>query len=128
MLYDGAIATLHRAVAAIKAHDIETKCKQLNRALAIIVQLEGSLNFELGGEVAQTLKSFYEYARAQIMKANIENSLEILRSLIEQFASVREAWHQADHPSPSTPPATEGEEPRRNPPQASESHSLHFMA
>src|SRR5271157_4774039 len=114
MLYDGAIAALQRALTAIEAHDIERKCNHLERALAIICQLEGTLNFELGGEVAQTLKAFYLYSRAQAMKANIENSPEILRSLIEKFASVREAWYQAEHgpsPSPSAPPSRE-ESPR----------------
>jgi flagellar protein FliS len=97
MLYDGAIAVLHRAIAAIEAHDIEAKCKHLSRALAIIVQLEGTLDFERGGEVAQTLKSFYAWARAQVMKANIENSAEILRSLIENFTTVRDAWREGEH-------------------------------
>jgi flagellar protein FliS len=96
MLYDGAIAALHRAIAAIEAHDIEAKCKHLSRALAIIAQLEGSLNFEQGGEVARTLSSFYAYARAQAMKANIENSAEILRSLIENFTTVRDAWQDGE--------------------------------
>lgn len=36
MLYDGAIAAMLRAVTAIEAHDIQTKCNHLNRALAII--------------------------------------------------------------------------------------------
>jgi len=108
MLYDGVIAALHRAVAAIEAHDIETKCAHLKRAQAIIAQLEGSLNFELGGEVARTLKSFYVYARTQAVKANIENSPEMLRSLIEKFSTVREAWYEAEYrpsPSPTTPAA-----------------------
>ena len=96
MLYDGAIAAMHRTVAAIEAHDIEKKCHHLKRALAIIVQLQGTLNFELGGEVAQTLESFYVHARAQALKANIENSPEILRSLIEKFSAVREAWSLAE--------------------------------
>jgi flagellar protein FliS len=96
MLYDGAITFLQRAVAAIEAHDIEKKCQHLNRALAIIVQLEGSLNFEQGGEVAQTLRAFYAYARAQAMKAHAENSAEILRALIENFTTVREAWREGE--------------------------------
>jgi flagellar protein FliS len=96
MLYDGAITFMQRAVAAIEAHDIEKKCQHLNRALAIIAQLEGSLNFELGGEVAQTLKSLYVYARAQAMKAHAENSAEILRALIENFTTVRDAWHEGE--------------------------------
>jgi flagellar protein FliS len=96
MLYDGAIGALHGAIAAIEAHDTEKKCHHLNRALAIIVQLEGSLNFELGGEVAQTLKSLYAYTRAQAMKANIENSADILRSLIENLTTVRDAWEEGE--------------------------------
>jgi flagellar protein FliS len=110
MLYDSAIAAMQRAATAIEAHDVQKKCTYLNRALAIIAQLEGTLNFELGGEVAQTLKCFYVYSRAQTLKANVENSPEILLSLIQTFATVREAWSQADHrPSPSpTTPASEG--------------------
>jgi len=110
MLYDGAIAWLQRAMTAIESNDIERKCAHLNRALAIIGQLEGTLDFERGGEVAQTLKQLYLCARAQVLKANIQNSPEILRSLIQNFVTVREAWCQAQQrlpPSPTTP-ANEG--------------------
>ena len=96
MLYDGAIAAMQRAVMAIEAHDIEKKCHHLCRALAIIAQLEGSLNFELGGEVARTLQTFYQYVRAQAMKANIENSGDILRALIENLTTVRDAWREGE--------------------------------
>jgi flagellar protein FliS len=104
MLYDGAIAAMHRAVSAIEARDIQKKCTNLNCAQAIILQLEGTLNFEVGGEVAQTLKALYVHARAQMLKANIENSPEILSSLIEKISTVREAWYEADH-RPSTSPS-----------------------
>jgi len=113
MLYDGVIAALQQAVAAIEARDIPKKCTHLNRAQAIILQLEGTLNFEVGGEVAQTLKALYVHARAQALKAHIENSPEILRALIEKLSTVREAWYEADHrpsASPSTP--TGGGSPR----------------
>jgi flagellar protein FliS len=106
MLYDGAIAAMQRAVSAIEAYDIPKKCTHLNRAQAIIMQLEGTLNFELGGEVAQTLKALYVYARAQMLKANIENSAETLRSLIDKLSTVREAWYEADHRPTTAPPAS----------------------
>ena len=110
MLYDGAIAALRRAAAAIEARDIQKKCTQLNRALAIIAQLEGTLNFERGGDVARTLKYLYVYSRGQVLKANLDNSAEILRSLIEKISTVREAWNEADRRSSTspTPPASEG--------------------
>lgn len=96
MLYDGAITFLQRAVAAMEAGDIQKKCANLNRALAIFAQLEGSLNFEQGGEVARTLQALYVHARAQALKANLENSTATLRTLIEQFGSVRDAWREAE--------------------------------
>ncbi|MGD0127689.1 MAG: flagellar export chaperone FliS [Terriglobia bacterium] len=96
MLYDGAITALLRAIAAIEAHDIEAKCRHLNRALAIILQLEGTLNFEQGGEIAQYLEGFYAYSRAKITKANVENSAEFLGPLIEYFTSLRDAWKEGE--------------------------------
>jgi flagellar protein FliS len=128
MLYDGAIAAMQRAVAAIEAHDTQKKCDDLKRALAIILQLEGTLNMELGGEVAQTLKAFYLYSRGQAIKANIENSPEILRSLIEKFSTVREAWYEAEHrPSPS-PTIAAGEGSPRAPSPSPESGSWRISA
>jgi flagellar secretion chaperone FliS len=96
MLYDGAIAAIRRAAVAIEMGDVQQKCTDLNRALAIIAQLEGTLNFELGGEVAKTLKALYVYSRSQMLRANLENSSPILVSLIDKLATVREAWHSAD--------------------------------
>jgi len=109
MLYDGAIASLHRAITAIEAHDISKKCSHLSRAQAIILQLEGTLNFAVGGELAQTLKALYVHARAQMLKANLEDSPEVLRSLIEKLSTVREAWNEADH-RPSAAPTTSATE------------------
>jgi flagellar secretion chaperone FliS len=100
LLYDGVIAALQRAMVAIEAVDTTEKCQHLARAQAIILQLEGTLNFAAGGEVAQTLKALYVHARGQILKANIENSPQILRILTAKISKVREAWNAADHRPP----------------------------
>jgi flagellar secretion chaperone FliS len=96
MLCDGAITALLRAIDAIEAHDIERKCHHLNRALAIIVQLEGTLNFDEGGEIARNLQGFYAYSRAKMMKSNAENSVESLRPLIEYYTALRDAWKEGE--------------------------------
>ena len=109
MLYDGAIAAIRRAAVAIGAGDISEKCTHLTRAQAIILQLEGTLNFAAGGEVAQTLKALYVYARAQMLRANIESSPQILNLLVEKLATVREAWYEADRRAPEPPMASGSE-------------------
>jgi len=116
MLYDGAIAALQRMITAMEAHNVPEKCNHLNRALAIVAQLEGTLNFEQGGEVARTLKSLYVYARTQAAK--LENSPAMLRSLIAKLTSVRTAWYEADHRgagSPEAPPAADSARPGQAP-------------
>ena len=96
MLYDGTITALLRAVDAMETRDIERKCEHLNRALAIVIQLEGTLNFEQTGDIAQNLQAFYAYARAKITTANAENSAEVLRSLVEHFTTLRDAWKEGE--------------------------------
>ena len=96
MLYDAVITALLRASVAIEAQDIEGRCRHLNRALAVIIQLEGTLNFEQGGEIARDLQAFYAYSRAKIMKANVDRATEILRSLIEHFTALRDAWKEGE--------------------------------
>jgi flagellar secretion chaperone FliS len=128
MLYDGAISALQRANAAIEARDIEKKCAHLNRVLAIVAQLEGTLDFDRGGEVAQTLQQLYVHARARILQANIENSKEILTSLAQQFSTVREAWDQIDRPSAPPAAAPQSRRSDRDPFQPSDSPSLRLTA
>lgn len=113
MLYDGTIAALQRAVKSIESRDIQNKCNHLNRAMAIIAQLDGTLDLTRGGEVARTLKALYAYARNQIIKGNIENSPSPLQAVIQNLSSVREAWAQADRAAPptSTNSGTERPEP-----------------
>jgi len=107
MLYDAAVASLHRAIAAFDANDIESRTSHLNHVLDVVAELQGSLNIEKGGKVAKHLDRFYTYARGEIFEANIRNSKEELHRLVEQFLSLREAWQQmeksASLPSDKTP-------------------------
>ena len=128
MLHDGAIAWLQQAITAIEAHDIDKKCAHLNRALSIIAQLEGTLDFERGGEVAQTLKQFYVHARARVLQANIQNSQDILAALVQQFSTVREAWDQVDHPAPAQPAPPSSGASQSDPGSASPSSSFRLSA
>jgi flagellar protein FliS len=96
MLYDRAIADLQRAMAAVEAHDIEQRTKHLNHFLYVIAELEGSLNHEDGGQVAEDLARFYKTARALAFNAAIKNSKEILSKLSEHFSTLRDAWREGE--------------------------------
>ena len=96
MLYDRAIVDLERAMTAVEAHDIEQRTKHLNHFLYVIAELEGSLNHEHGGQVADDLARFYKSARAQALNTAIKNSKEILTELSQHFATLRDAWREAE--------------------------------
>jgi flagellar protein FliS len=92
MLYGTIVASLLRAQAAVKSNDIEKRVLELNHVLRVIGQLQGTLDFERGGEVAAHLDRFYGLMRARVMEASMRNSIPILQELVGHFSSLREAW------------------------------------
>jgi flagellar secretion chaperone FliS len=92
LLYDMAIESLSQAVRELDRGDIEARTADLNHALSIIGELERSLNFEAGGDVAARLANFYNVARCKILEANIKSNKETIERLSGVLTSIREAW------------------------------------
>ena len=95
-LYEQAIEDLRRSVIALERGDIEARTRCINHALAVIAQLQGSLDMERGGEVARNLQRFYNGMRASLSEAQLKQSARILEQQIEQLVLVREAWLEVD--------------------------------
>ena len=112
LLYESALESLHCAMEALDANNIEVKTYELDHVLAVIGHLQGSLDLSRGGEVARNLDNFYQIARARILAASSTKSKAILEQLSSQFLSLREAWEQVDRSIASSPPAAEA---RREP-------------
>ncbi len=96
LLYDAILQALHRAADAMRRSAIEERVKAFDHALAIIGELEVSLNHEKGGDVAKSLSRFYAVARQKIVEANANNSPDSLRELLAMFLPVRDAWREVD--------------------------------
>ena len=92
MLYAAIVTSLLRAQEAVKKNDIEKRVFELNHVLQVIAQLQGTLDFERGGEVAVHLDRFYSVMRGRVLAASIRNSAEILQELVLHFSSLKEAW------------------------------------
>jgi flagellar protein FliS len=95
LLYGALIDDLRRGIQAIKVRNIETRTSELQHALRILEQLQGSLNMEEGGEVAKNLEQLYSIVRGKIIEAQWKVSEEILQSQIELLSPVRDAWRLA---------------------------------
>jgi flagellar protein FliS len=103
LLYDLAIESLSGAARKIEAGDIEGRTDELNHALAVISELQRSLNFEAGGDVAKRLTDLYDVARTKILEANIKSSKEIVDRLSGVLCSIREAWQMVERQSTAQP-------------------------
>ena len=92
MLYDGGLAFIHLARAAVERHDIPARREASTRALAGISQLQSTLNMEAGGDVARQLDELYTWITGRILKATMDNDTAPLEEAARVLAMLRESW------------------------------------
>lgn len=95
MLYDGALRFLAVARDAIERRDIAARREALNRALAIVGELQSTLNMELGGEIAVELDRLYEYSNLRLIDAAIKNDVAPVDEVRRIFEVLRDGWATA---------------------------------
>jgi flagellar protein FliS len=96
LLYDQLLRDLHRALDAFAKQDTPRRCQELDHALVVLAQLQGTLNLESGGDVAQNLDHFYHLVRDNLLRASLEVSPELLEKQRRQVLAVREAWLEVE--------------------------------
>ncbi len=96
LLYEAAISDLQRALAAVRSGDVERRTAEIGHALAIVGQLQATLDLARGGEVAQNLDRFYSVVRAKLLEAQIKGSAELLEEQSGHFLSLRDAWLEVE--------------------------------
>lgn len=92
MLYDGVLRFIGQAREGIERRDIAARQEALNRALAIISELQSTLNMELGGEVAVELDRLYEYANLRLLDAALKNDVAPIDEVRRIFEILRDGW------------------------------------
>lgn len=92
MLYDGALKAIWTAEEHIRQQNVPGKIEAISKALAIIDELSGSLNHEVGGEISKNLEALYDYIARRLVDANIKSSLEPLEEVASLLSGLREAW------------------------------------
>ncbi len=104
MLYDGAITFLEQAKQEIEVRNYAKKGILISQALDIISELDGSLNTEKGGELAQNLHKLYMYCSTRLLQANLKMDITLIDEVIGILSSFRSAFSEISktqaHPSP----------------------------
>ena len=92
MLYDGAIKFLKQAIRNLEAKDYMAKGQAITKAQNIILELNTILDMEAGGEVAQNLRSLYNFMNKHLTQANTQSDARIVREVINLLEELNQSW------------------------------------
>jgi flagellar protein FliS len=94
MLYEGAISFLRQAQERMAQKDVTGKGLYLGKALDIIAELNASLNFHEGREVAANLFHLYNFMTAHLTRANINWDQDAVTEVMGMLGQLKEAWEE----------------------------------
>ena len=111
LLYEAAVKNLNSALALmedgdkIKPGNIENFTKLIQKAQAIITELQVSLDMEKGGEIAKNLMSLYLYFHSELTGVTFNHSSEKISFIVKMLNELLGAWRTASN-SVSNAPAS----------------------
>ena len=73
---------------------VMTKGKSLGKAIRLINQLNATLDMEQGRQIAENLRSLYDYMLTRLTQANASNDARLVAEVIELVRKVKSGWDQ----------------------------------
>lgn len=95
MMYEGAIKFTKKAILATEAKNIGDRGFNIGKAYDIILELNNTLNFEVGGQVAVNLEQLYMFMTDQLTKANISGDVSHLHNVLGILNTLYDGWVKA---------------------------------
>lgn len=95
MLYEAAIRNVKKASDCIDKKDIAGKGMAIGKAHDIINELNNTLDFETGGDIAAQLEQLYNFMTSSLIKANLHNDKSTLESTCRILENLLDGWRQA---------------------------------
>lgn len=92
MLYDGAIRFLRQAIVALEQKDYEAKGTLITKAMDIIFELNTILDMEQGGQIAQNLRSLYNFMHTHLSEANFKKDPTMIEEVITLLEELNQSW------------------------------------
>jgi flagellar protein FliS len=112
MLFEGALLSISSAIQHMQAGNMEAKGKAISKAVSIIDEgLRASLDKKVGGEIALSLDSLYEYMVSRLMMANLKNQPKTLEEVHQLLSGLKDSWEAID-PNKAVPQQPEAPAPK----------------
>ena len=94
MLYDGALQSLGEAKDAMARKDVTARTKAISRALAILTELQGTLNVKDGGAIAEELDRLYAFAISRLVDVTTKRDASAIDEIVKVLTPLRDGWSQ----------------------------------
>ena len=104
-LFDGLLESLAATKGHIQNGAIVEKGKSIARASRIVIGLQGALDFERGGDLANNLNELYGYVTRRLLHVNARNDLDALEEIFGLMNEIRTAWEGVPDLIPASPRA-----------------------
>jgi len=95
MLYQAAIKNCKKAIDAVEKKEIAQKGEYIGKMQDIVIELNSSLDFEVGGDVAKELSSLYDFILFSSTQANIKIDKEPLEGCLNVLTTLYDGWQEA---------------------------------
>lgn len=92
IIFKHILANVAIANGAITRNEIENKGKCLTKAIALVGELQDSLDMEKGGEISINLFDLYDYIVRCLLQANLNNDCKKLDEVKNLITEVKEGW------------------------------------
>lgn len=95
LLYQHAQDAVRDARQHLKNRDIAARGKAISKAVALIGELNGSLDHNAGGAISANLKDLYGYMTRRLTEANLKQQDAPLAEVESLLSTLGQAWQEA---------------------------------
>ena len=92
MLFDGLLESLIATQSHIKNNNMQEKSKSVARSRRLVLGLQGALDFEKGGDLAENLNELYGYVIRRLLDVDDKNDQDALREIVKLMDDIRTGW------------------------------------
>ena len=95
LLYEGAVKFLGQAREELAAGRLSTGKTALSKGMAIIAELQNSLDLNAGWEGAQGLYDLYGYMTLELTEVNVHGELDRIEPVRSMLSELCQSWQEA---------------------------------
>lgn len=94
LLYAKAIEKLNLAKQHLASENIDERSGAIAHAMEIVLELQGTLDGDKGGEIAVELARLYDYIQERLVEGNAQQSAAPLDEAIRLLSTLYDGWKQ----------------------------------